>query len=220
MRFVFVFVMLAAELMAADKRMLFNGKNLDGWEKHGDGVWSVVPDGVLMGLHSTPDNKPFGAWPVTDRQYRTWKNQQAWLYTKDEFGEYDLHVEYWLPPGGNSGISIRDGSRGDKSYGIEDQITPAHIGYEIQIIDEPKSKYPTGSIYTFVAAPDGVQKAGEWNQLDIESRNAMIRVRLNGRVVAEHAGDPKRSKRGPIGLQLHDRFSLVLFRNITIAEIR
>ena len=58
-----------------------------------------------------------------------------------------------------------------------------------------------------MAAPDGVQKSGEWNQLDIESRNAMIRVRLNGRVVAEHAGDAKRSKRGPIGLQLHDRFS-------------
>lgn len=220
MKFALLIMLCGVGLMAADKRTLFNGKNLEGWEQHGDGLWLVVPDGILMGQHSQPDGKPFGVWPVTDRQYRTWKNQQSWLYTKGEFGEYDLHVEYWLPPGGNSGISIRDTSRGDKSYGIPDQITPAHIGYEIQIIDEPNSKYPTGSIYTFVAAPDGVQKAGEWNSLDIESRDALIRVRLNGRVVSEHAGDPKRSKRGPIGLQLHDRFSVVLFRNITITAVK
>jgi hypothetical protein len=38
-------------------------------------------------------------------------------------------------------------------------------------------------------------------------------------VVAEYAGDPKRSKTGPIGLQLHDQFSIVMFRNIKIREI-
>lgn len=220
MNFILLMMLGAASLMAAEKRALFNGKNLDGWEKHGDGLWSVVPDGILMGQHSTPDRKPFGEWPVAEKQYRTWRNQQAWLYTKEEFGQYDLHVEYWLPPGGNSGISIRDSSRGEKSFGVPDQITPAHIGYEIQIIDEVGGKYPTGSIYTFVEAPAGIQKIGQWNSLDIESRNEMIRVRLNGRVVAEHAGDPKRSKRGPIGLQLHDRYSVILFRNLTIAEVK
>jgi hypothetical protein len=38
-------------------------------------------------------------------------------------------------------------------------------------------------------------------------------------VVAEHAGDPQRSKTGPIGLQLHDQFSIVMFRNVRIAEV-
>ena len=213
-------VMAGSLLMGAEKRLLFNGKNLDGWEKHGDGVWSVIPDGILMGQRSTPNSKPFGEWPVSERAYRTWKNQQAWLYTKDEFGQFDLHVEYFLPSGGNSGVSIRDISRGDKSYGIADQITPAHIGYEIQIIDDPREKYPTGSVYSFVPAVGGEQKQGKWNSLDIESRDEMIRVRLNGKVVSAFAGDPKRSKRGPIGLQLHDRFSVILFRNLTIAEVK
>jgi hypothetical protein len=56
--------------------------------------------------------------------------------------------------------------------------------------------------------------------MEIESRHDMIRVKVNGQVTAEHAGDPERSKTGPIGLQLHDRFSWVMFRNIRLREIR
>jgi Domain of Unknown Function (DUF1080) len=71
-------------------------------------------------------------------------------------------------------------------------------------------------VYTFVPARTGVERRGEWNSLEIESRNHLIRVRLNGQIVAEYPGDPARSKSGPIGLQLHDQFTLALFRNIRI----
>ena len=47
----------------------------------------------------------------------------------------------------------------------------------------------------------------------------MIRVRINGQVVAEGPGDPARSKIGPIGLQLHDQLTFAMFRNIRIREI-
>ena len=60
----------------------------------------------------------------------------------------------------------------------------------------------------------------DWNAMDIESRNNMIRVRLNGEVVSEYPGEPGRSKVGPIGLQLHDRFSTVMFRNLRIREVK
>ncbi len=55
--------------------------------------------------------------------------------------------------------------------------------------------------------------------MEIESRDDSIRVRLNGQVVAEYAGDPARPKSGPIGLQLHDLFALAMFRNIRIREL-
>ena len=55
--------------------------------------------------------------------------------------------------------------------------------------------------------------------MDIRSRNDKITILFNGRVVAEHAGDPQRSKTGPIGLQLHDQFSIIQFRNIRITEM-
>jgi hypothetical protein len=44
--------------------------------------------------------------------------------------------------------------------------------------------------------------------MDSQSRNDKITILLNGRIVAEHAGDLARSKTGTIGLQLHDQFRL------------
>ena len=158
-------------------------------------------------------------------------NPQAWLYTKrNDYGEFDLHVEFWLPPGGNSGVSIRDLSRAHYAINEPDSVhpelagpvksTPAHIGYEIQIIDDDKEKFPTGSVYLFEAAKTGAMRHSDWNSMDVVSRNGMIRVLLNGEQVAESAGDPARSKTGPIGLQLHDRFSTVMFRNVRIREVQ
>ncbi len=210
---------------------LFNGGNLDGWESRGEGVWSVLPGGVLLGERAHPHPaSPFdAAWPIDQRQYRSWLYRQAWLYTKREFGEFDLHLEYWIAPGSNSGVSIRDPSRAHHAIGEADTLrpdlaaypptTPAHIGYEIQILDGHGDKYPSGSIYTFEAAKTTAERRGEWNSMEIASRNDGITVRINGEVVAESAGDPHRPKTGPIGLQLHDQFTTVLFRNIRIREL-
>jgi type 1 glutamine amidotransferase len=195
---------------------LFNGKNVDGWEPRGNCIWTVMKDGTLLGQRTHQD---------------TVSNSQAWLYTKrNDFGAFDLHAEFWLPPGGNSGISIRDLSRAHYAIGEPDSIhpelagpvksTPAHIGYEIQIIDDDKETFPTGSVYLFQAAKVGVYRPGNWNSMEIESRNDRIRVRVNGELVAESAGEAARSKTGPIGLQLHDRFSFVMFRNIRVRELR
>jgi hypothetical protein len=70
-----------------------------------------------------------------------------------------------------------------------------------------------------VPAKDGIQFRDDSNSTDIESRIDAIRVRLNSKFASEFAGDPARSKTGPVGLQLHDRFSFVLLRNIRIREI-
>ena len=210
---------------------LFNGKNLDGWEPRGESLWTVNPDGTLLGQRDHPKPAaPFSTpWPVTATAYRDWLYRQAWLYTRREFTEFDLHLEYWLPVDGNSGVSIRDQSRAHTAIGEPDaarpelaafpKTTPAHIGYEIQLIDGDRDKYPSGSVYTFEAAKTGAQRKGEWNSMEIESRNELIRVRINGQIVAEHPGDPQRSRTGPIGLQLHDQFTFMQFRNIRIREI-
>ncbi len=205
-------------------RPLFDGKTLEGWEPRGDCRWSVLPDGTLAGQRTA------GTRPADPKQIGGWLGSQAWLYTKAEYGEFDLHVGYWIPAGGNSGVSIRDRSRAHSAIGEDDAVrpdlsgfpktTPAHIGYEIQIIDDDAETYPTGSVYTLAAAKTGVQRLGAWNSMEIESRRERIRVRLNGQIVAESPGDAARSKVGPIGLQLHDRFSMAMFRNLRIRELR
>jgi len=208
---------------------LFNGKNLDGWQPRGACLWTVLADGTLLGQRTYDRAKMFAQWPIDQKQFQNWWGQQAWLYTEREFGEFDLHLEYLLPPRGNSGISIRDVSRAHYAIREPDDTkvlartklkgSPAHIGYEIQLIDPDNNRYASGSVYLFNAAKTGVQKTAAWNSLDIESRNNMIRVKLNGQAVSESAGDPERSKTGPIGLQLHDQSTFVMFRNIRIREI-
>ncbi len=204
-------------------RPLFNGKNFDGWEPRGDCQWSILPDGTLLGKRTA------GTRPTDAKQIGNWMSRQAWLYTKAEYTEFDLHVEYWIPDGGNSGVSIRDQSRAHGAIDETDaarpdlakfpKTTPAHIGYEIQIIDGPQEPNPTGSIYSLVPSKPLYQRMGFWNTLDIESRLDRIRVRVNGQLAAEGPGEADRSKTGPIGLQLHDRFSTVMFRNIRIREL-
>jgi len=184
---------------------LVNG-NLDNWDSIGDGLWSVLRDGTLVGQRDLKKAE-----------------HQAWLYTKkNDYGEFDLHLEWWTRAGGNSGVSIRDSSRAQFAVaGAWDaKKTPAHIGYEIQILNVPREKYPSGSVYLFDAAKPGREIDGDWNAFDIESRNEMIRVKLNGQVVSQYAGEPGRPKTGPIGLQLHDQNSIVMFRNIHIKELK
>jgi len=199
--------MLAPVMLEAQWTPLFNQKNLDGWESAGDGVWSVTSDGVVVG----------------QRDFAKQPEHQAWLYSKKEFEEFDLHVEWWTRFRGNSGVSIRDTSRGRYSFGkeYERNKTPSHIGYEIQISNGYESdEYGSGSIYLFAKAKTGALRMNDWNAFDIESRKNRISVRLNGQLVAEHPGEAGRPLKGPIGFQLHDRNSIIMLRNCRIREVQ
>ena len=199
---------LLSQLLSAQWVELVNKKNLDGWESVGQGIWNVLRDGTLVGQRDL-------------REKANSDPNQAWLYTTRNFREFDLEIEWWTRFGGNSGISIRDSSRARHTFGAEadPKRTPARIGHEIQISNGYNDSYPTGSIYLFGKAKTGVQIENDWNRFEIAVRDSSIRVRLNGQLVAEHPGDPARVRAGPIGLQLHDPQSVVMFRNIRIREI-
>lgn len=210
---------LSAARAADWQNLLTDG--LPGWEVLGDGIWTLRSDGVLV-AHRKPDTAPLEALgeKLTFKQYRAWKTVQSWLYTKKLYEEFDLRLDYWLRTPGNGGISIRDPSRAQYSLTIPPDYTktPSKVGYEIQLNSQWPDRYPTGSIYGLASAKTGLQKDGEWNTMNIESRKKSIRVLVNGVVAAEHAGDPARPTRGPIGLQLHDQSSIVMFRNIAVRE--
>ena len=208
-------------VVAADWTDLISPR-LEAWETLGDGIWRVTEDGILIGYRRPAIDALFGASETISRQdFEDWLGVQSWLYTREEYGEFDLHVEYWARVPGNSGISIRDPTRAKfaLTQPADYERTPAHNGYEVQINGRSGSRNPSGSLYTFVPAKDGPQKDGQWNSFDIESRNDRIRVSVNGEIVAEHAGDPERPRTGPIGLQLHDQFNFIMFRNIRIRAV-
>lgn len=207
--------------------VLFDGTNLDAWESIGGGLWSITQDRALLGLRDprkpptpVPWLNSLKAWLNRSRfrtHFRVVMNQ-AWLYTKEDFYEYDLHLEYWLPRGHNSGISIRDLTRARYTYGPEADLsrTPSQVAYEIQLNNHYPDSHPSGSIYGLVKARTGAQKDDDWNAMQIEVRRDHIRVYLNGVQVAEHPGVTGRPLYGPIGLQLHDEKTIVLFRNIRL----
>jgi hypothetical protein len=74
-------------------------------------------------------------------------------------------------------------------------------------------------VYLFDTAKTGAQHDDDWNALDIEARDSGIKVKLNGQLVSQYPGVPGRPLKGPIGLQLHDQTSVVMFRNIKIKEV-
>jgi len=219
---VFTILAFAVPLAAADWKPLFNGKDLTGWEVRGDGQWTVMRDGTILGQRITDLRKHLDTGgPITITEFNDWINNQSWLYTvRNDFGEFDLHLEYWTKTHGNSGVSIRDTSRAKDAITIPPDYkkTPSKIGYEIQINNRYPDPHPSGSIYGFMDAPKEIQHEDDWNSMDISSRNDKITVMLNGKLAAEHPGDPKRSKIGPIGLQLHDQFSIIMFRDVRIKE--
>jgi hypothetical protein len=208
-------------LPGADWINLLNGKNLDGWEVRGEGIWIVIKDGTLVGQRDSSAGLARQQWPLTRQNYQAWRDTQCWLYTVREFGEFDLRLDYWIRRPGNSGVSIRDPSRAQ--YGITTPAdftrTPSKLGYEIQINNGYPDPTPTGSIYGLAMAKTGYQFDDDWNTLDIQSRTSGIRVSLNGHPVAEHPGVPARPKTGSIGLQLHDQYTLVMFRNLRLREL-
>ena len=198
-------LLLAPAALNAQWANISPNPSLDGWESVGDGIWRVTSDGILTG----------------ERDRRTAKHQ-AWLYTRKEFRQFDFRFQYWLRYRGNSGISIRDTSRAVHACGDahDPKRTPSHIGYEVQILGVESKTSPTGSLYLFQDAQTGHERFGDWNSMEIQVRDNLITVLLNGVKVMQHAGDPGRPKSGPIGLQLHDPETVVMFRNLAIGEVR
>ena len=168
---------------------LFNSKDLTGWKPAHNAIWTVE-NGVIV-----------GRWDPA-------RSGGGWLMSEREFSDFVLRLEFrGEPKHTNSGVAIRD-----PLYGAKD---PAYTGYEIQILDIPDAKMPTGSIYNVQKADYRPLKDG-WNTMEITARGKRITVLLNGEKVAETEND--RSLKGSIGFQAHSRDETIYFRNIQIRE--
>ena len=222
MRIRFVFAPLAFALAAAAPvmtsakddgwRSLFDGKTTAGWRgfrqaRMPDG-WQVV-DGALTRVARATD-----------------------IVTVDQFGDFELTLEWRLPPNGNSGIFYRV---------TEDDDVMWHVAPEFQLIDnaykEPlKPGQLAGANYDLhPPSRDATRPVGSWNEARLLVRGAHVEHWLNGVKVVDYelwtddwerrVRDSKfrdypsygRARRGHIGLQEHD--SRVAFRNIRIRQL-
>ena len=197
-------------------RSLFDGRTTAGWRAYrGTAVpaqWRAE-DGVLVVVGKGGDAGD--------------------IVTVDQFGDFELELEWKVSPGGNSGIFYRGTEAAERIY----ETAP-----EYQVLDDARhvdGRNPLTSAaaaYGLYAATPGVVKpAGEWNAARIVARGPRVEHWLNGQKVVEYVlGSPDwdakvkaskfvdwpgygRATRGHIGLQDHG--DVVQFRNIRIREL-
>src|SRR5207244_9064133 len=101
---------LLAAAPAGDKggMALFNGKDLTGWkfrDPDGAAAWKVVSD---VRLDPTDPKKLVGSstGAATGALLRGPVDHGSDIYTDQTFGDCDLHVEFMVPKGSNSGVYL------------------------------------------------------------------------------------------------------------------
>jgi hypothetical protein len=166
--------------------VLFNGKNLDGWDYHLDDK-SVPVDKV---------------WSVKDGILRCTGKPAGYIFTKQhDFQNYVLDVEWrWPGKGGNNGVLVHVSKPevlGVWPKSLEVQLASGEagdfwiIGTKITVENEQARR--TDRRYKNLT--DGSEKKlGEWNAIRIICRGDEVIVYVNGDLVnhatncSEHAG--------------------------------
>ena len=198
------FLLRDIRLVELGYRPLFNGRDFTGWEAEGgpaENCWSIE-DGLL----------------VCSGQ------KGPWLRSSEQFGDFDLRLEYRVSTGGNSGVYVRVPRDGNHH---RDNDTLPQAGFEVQVLDDAapqhlklKDYQYSASVYDIAGANPRVSRLpGEWNSLEINCRGQRVTTWHNGYMVTDvtSAESPLlglRSVNGFLGLQNHN--TLVKFRNVRI----
>ena len=176
---------VAFTLNAQDWEVLFNGKNLKGWEQLDGSASYRVENGELIGTSKVGTPNSFMA-------------------SKKVYGDFILEYEMKMDRGLNSGVQFRsvafqpDGTRRVNGYQVEcdDTDTRPWAGG----IFEEASR---GWLYPMSYNPcvTKVNKHGEWNQIRVEAVGSTIRTYINGVNFANLVDDQR--VEGFIALQVH-----------------
>lgn len=149
---------ILAENTADGYEPIFNGTDLSGWQ-------------------GAVEN-----YEVVDGNLRCQAGHGGTLFTKEEYGDFQVRLEFKLPEAGNNGLVIRYPGHGQP-----------HIDgmCELQVLDTEHEKYKTidprqahGSVYGAVPAARGyLRPTGEWNFQEVTVQGHQITVELNGNVI-------------------------------------
>ena len=211
--------LVEAKLSEADAKdgfkLLFDGTSLKGWH-----------------LYKKPVDGEIKNW-FPDAGTLTRKGSGGDLVTNEQYGDFDLRLEWKITSTGNSGIIYRCNEKGGASY---------HSGIEYQVLDN--SKYndgknvstSTASCYAiYPTSKDLTKPIGEWNETRIVAKGNHIEHWLNGEKVLEFETGTEEwkkqvaaskfkewpdfavSNKGFIALQDHG--SQVWYRNVRIKSL-
>lgn len=205
--------------MPSDAVILFDGSNLDEWERVKDGA--NVP-----WKHNAKDNSM--------TIHRGSEKLNATIQTKKKFGSVQLHIE-WRSPEVNEKKTGQQ--RGNSGVFLQGR-------YEVQVLDNnDNDTYVNGQVGSLYKQSIPLAKAsvptGEWNSYDIiyhapefdgkkKTKSATITVLHNGILIQDHfiikgttpyIGWPKNNPHGKGSIKLQDHGDAVSYRNIWVREL-
>jgi hypothetical protein len=158
-------------------RLLFNGSSTEEWTgAKGPGFpakgW-VIKDGMLTVLGAAGGDHASGGD----------------IITKEQYGNFELFLEFQIPPGANSGIKYLVVNNFPQQPGN-------YLGPEYQIIDDDQhadaklgvnGNRTLGSLYDLIPAQNKkANPVGQWNQVRIIVNGNHVEHWLNGSKVVEY----------------------------------
>jgi hypothetical protein len=196
------------------RRVLFDGTSLDNWRGYKDDKvpagWRIE-GGALVKEGSVGD-----------------------IVSREEFGDFELELDWKIGEAGNSGIFYRGTEEYDHIY---------WSAPEYQLLDDIKAEDNktrltcAGAAYALYPSPAGhLKPVGQWNQVRIVAKGGHIEHWLNGVKLLEYElGSPDweakvrdskfakypnfgLAKKGHIALQ-GDHAGLLAFRNIRVRAL-
>ena len=197
----------SGEALAQKAEKLFNGKDLSNWN-------------FVVDKNSVPADQVFS---VRDGVIHIKGNPFGYMYTKEKYSNYKLHVEWRWPDGeSNSGIFLLIADpKNPFPNGIECQLHAGDAGDFVLLGGSdlveyfsrpgvPRPDFPVVKKH----AESSEKPAGEWNEANIFVKDGTITVYING--VYQNTGTNK-VKEGFIGLQSEGKD--VQFRNVTFTNM-
>ena len=227
---------LSAPLCAADDIALITGAELTAWRQP-LGKWLIV-GGVTL---ASDDAKKLTSTPGTGIMLNSIEGRTSNIASTEEFGDAQIHVEWLVSKGSNSGVYVmgRYEVQVLYSFGVAKPAS-SDAGGIYQRWDPKRGAGKEG----YEGAPPKVNAAkapGEWQSFDITFRaprfdaagaktsNALfVKVLHNGQLVQENVEvtGPTRSSmweyepEKPIGpLMLQGDHGPVAYRNITVKKL-
>ncbi len=148
--------------------------------------WTILFDGEKVnGLRGYKQSGfPSDDWVIVDGTLKTVPGHGVDLISEDVYKDFELELEWKVPPKGNSGIFYFATEDGDYIW----QSAP-----EMQVLDDAghtngeSTLTSAGSLYALVAATESVvNPVGEFNKVRIKVKDNQVEHWLNGTKVVSY----------------------------------
>lgn len=193
-------LVLSFTVSAGEWETLFNGKDIEGWEKKGGVATYKVEDGCIVG--TTKPNTP-----------------NTFLCPPKKYGDFELTFEVKCDPALNSGVQIRSISNADEvpSGLSEKDLAKAKkkangkslFGPQVEIAANGNAAgvwFEAVGGWLLNPKPEitnKVYKKTDWNSYRILVKGDHIQVWVNGTQISDGKDTRSNFKNGRLGFQVH-----------------